>query len=161
MEGWTDFYVAAVGGAAALAGLLVVAVSINIVKIMSFPLLPGRAAQTILTIGGALVIASLGLFPAQSILVFGGETFVISLVILGTGLRQFRAAILRRESGDPITWTLLPVAMDVVTQAPTFVGSILLIAGHDAGFYWIGAGIILSFISALENGWVLLVEILR
>ena len=55
MEGWSDFYVAAVGGSAALAGLLVVAISINIAQIMKFPLLPGRAAQTIIKIGAALV----------------------------------------------------------------------------------------------------------
>jgi hypothetical protein len=41
------------------------------------------------------------------------------------------------------------------------VGSILLVAGDDAGLYWIGIGIILSFVAALQNAWVLLVEILR
>ena len=55
MEAWTDFFVAEVGAAAALAGLLVVAISINIAKIMGFPLLPGRAAQTLIIIGGALL----------------------------------------------------------------------------------------------------------
>jgi hypothetical protein len=149
MEGRTDFYVAAVGAAAAPRGLLVVAISINIAKIMTFPMLPGRAAQTIITLGAALVIASLGLFPRQASWVFG------------LGLRKFGDALRQRKHGDPLAWTLLPVAMDAVTVAPTIVGGALLVAGNAAGPYWIGAGIVLSFVSALENGWVLLVEILR
>jgi len=46
MDGWTDFYVAEVGAAAALAGLLVVAISINIQRIMQYPALrAGRARR--------------------------------------------------------------------------------------------------------------------
>jgi hypothetical protein len=161
MEGWTEFYTAAVGGAAALAGLLVVAISINIGQIMKFPLLPGRAAQTIIKIGATLVISSFGLFPAQAPLVFGVETLVIGLVVLAMGLRNFLASLRRRAKDDPLLWTLLPVTMDALTVIPTITGAALLVAGYPAGLYWIGVGIIMSFISALENGWVLLVEILR
>jgi hypothetical protein len=161
MEGWTDFYVAAVGGSAALAGLLVVAISINIAQIMKFPLLPGRAAQTIIKTGAALVICSLGLFPNQAPLLFGIETLGIGLAVAAMGLRNFIASLNRRGDDDPLMWTLLPVVMDVATVAPTIIGGVLLIAGNPSGLYWIGVGIIISFISALENGWVLLVEILR
>jgi hypothetical protein len=66
MGAWTDFFLGEVGAAAALAGLLVVAVTINIEKIMSFPLLPGRAAHTVVIIGGALMILSFALFPGAT-----------------------------------------------------------------------------------------------
>ena len=44
LEGWTDFNVAMVGATAALAGLLIVAMSVNIAEIMKSPTLLARAA---------------------------------------------------------------------------------------------------------------------
>jgi len=85
MEGWTDFFVAEVGAAAALAGLLVVAMSINIKEIMALPTLPPRAAQTLIIIAAALVLASLGLFPRQSLAAFGWEAVVTGIVVALTG----------------------------------------------------------------------------
>jgi modulator of FtsH protease len=44
---------------------------------------------------------------------------------------------------------------------PFIVGSILLLLGIEGGFYWIAAGVIVSFIKAVIDAWVLLVEINR
>jgi modulator of FtsH protease len=46
--GWDSSFVAEVGAPAALAGLLFVAVSINLTRILQFPQLPGRAAETLI-----------------------------------------------------------------------------------------------------------------
>jgi modulator of FtsH protease len=161
MEGWTDFYVAEVGASAALAGLLFVAVSINLAQIMKFPLLPGRAAQTLTIVGAALVIASLALLPGQSHGMFGIETVVCGLFVLFIGLRQFRAAVQRREAGDPWTWTVIPIGVLCASALPETIGGLLLVAGSDSGLYWVATGVIVSFIATLQNGWVLLIEILR
>ena len=40
---WTDFFVAQVGATAALEGLVIVAVSINLKQILAYAHLPGRA----------------------------------------------------------------------------------------------------------------------
>ena len=64
-EHWTDFGVATAGAAAALAGLLVVAVSINIERILQFPSLPHRAAQTLILFALPLVTALLLIVPGQ------------------------------------------------------------------------------------------------
>jgi len=53
LEAWTDFNVAMVGATAALAGLLIVAMSVNIGEIMKSVTLPPRAAASI----AALVMA--------------------------------------------------------------------------------------------------------
>jgi modulator of FtsH protease len=161
MEGWGEFFVAEVGAAAALAGLLVVAMSINIEKIMAMPTLPPRAAQTLIIISASLVLGSLGLFPGQPAGAFGWEALVAGLVVALTGVLQVRNLFARRTSTDPLFWSLYPLALVVITAAPPIVGGLLLITGNESGIYWIGAGIIVSFLTTLQGGWVLLVEILR
>lgn len=161
MDGWNEFFVAEVGAAAALAGLLVVAMSINIEKIMGMATLPPRAAQTLIIISAALVLASLGLFPGQSATVFGYEAIVIGVVIALTGALEVRNLFARRGASDPLFWSLYPLLLVVITAVPPIVGGALLVAGNETGGYWIGAGIIIAFLTTLQGGWVLLVEILR
>ena len=161
MEGWTDFFVAEVGAAAALAGLLVVAMSINIKEIMAMATLPPRAAQTLLIIGAALVLASLGLFPGQSMTAFGWEAIVTGLFVALSGALEVRNLFARREKADPLFWSLYPLLLVGITAAQPSVGGALLLTGNEAGMYWIAAGIIIAFLTTLQGGWVLLVEILR
>jgi len=161
MEGWTDFYVAEVGAAAALAGLLVVAVSINIERILKFPSLPGRAAQTLVMVACALVIASLALFPGQPHVYFGWEALAAGVIVAGTGIREAAHTIRIRKPDDPVGWIVIPLATVALACLPNLVGGVLLIAGNEAGLYWVAVGVILSFLATLQNGWVLLVEILR
>lgn len=161
MEGWTDFFVAEVGAAAALAGLLVVAMSINIKEIMALPTLPPRAAQTLIIIAAALVLASLGLFPRQSLTAFGWEAVVTGIVVALTGALEVRNLFARREKADPLFWSLYPLLLVIITALPALVGGLLLVNGDETGLYWIASGIIIAFITTLQGGWVLLVEILR
>ena len=161
MSDWVDFYVAEVGASAALAGLLVVAISINISKIMSFPALPGRAAQTLIMIGGSLVIASLALLPGQPPDILGIEVVVVALADFVCSLQQTRNVMRLRGANDPLLWSVLPILLGMVVAVPTFVGGVMLIVGQDGALYWVAVGIILSLVVTLENGWVLLVEILR
>ena len=47
MGSWADFFSAELGAAAALTGLVIVGISINIARILAEPGLPGRAAETL------------------------------------------------------------------------------------------------------------------
>jgi len=161
MEGWTDFFVAEVGAAAALAGLLVVAISINITRILAYPTLPGRAYNTLVIIAGTLVIASLALLPAQPLLYFALEVLAIDLLLAASGIAALRAVIRHRKSDDPRSWIAVASAGLLASVIPHLVGGLLLVAGNTAGLYWIAIGIILGFVVVLQNGWVLLIEILR
>ena len=67
MEAWHDFFVAQVGATAALAGLLFVALSINVTQILKYSWLPARGSQTVVVLTGALFEASLALLPAPPV----------------------------------------------------------------------------------------------
>ena len=63
--GWSDFFVAQVGATAALAGLVVVAISINLQRILSFPQLPGRAAEMLILLVARCSPAASGCCPGR------------------------------------------------------------------------------------------------
>src|ERR1700712_822456 len=76
MQDWSGFFRAELGAAAALAGLVIVAISINVSRILSDPSLPGRAAETLVSPSGVLIVCSFLLVPHQPRWVLGGEVTV-------------------------------------------------------------------------------------
>lgn len=63
---WSDLFVASAGAAAALAGLLVVAVSTNVERIVHGQGLPERALEALVKLLGALVASIVWLVPDLS-----------------------------------------------------------------------------------------------
>lgn len=156
--GWENFFVAEVGAAAALTGLLFVAVSINLSRILSIPHLPARAAETLVVLVGVLDVATFGLVPGQSQAAFGwevvGTAAVVWLASVKTQIAALRDAEARQWLARRVVWTQ-------VATLPFVVGGGLLVAGHASGMYWLVPGVLASFASGIQNAWILLVEILR
>lgn len=75
---WHDLFIAEAGAAAALAGLLFVAISINLKQILAFPTLPIRAASSLVALMVALVISTLVLVPGQGRVTLGIEVVAVS-----------------------------------------------------------------------------------
>ncbi len=73
VEAWSDLFVARAGAAAALTGLVFVAVSINIERILALPGVPERALQTLLVLLSVVIVSVFGLAPGQSDTAFGVE----------------------------------------------------------------------------------------
>ena len=71
-EAWADFGVAVAGAGAALAGLLFVALSINLERILAGHRVTARAGHTLMLLAAPLVIALLLLIPGQSESALGG-----------------------------------------------------------------------------------------
>ena len=63
--GWQSFFEAEVGAAATLTGLLFVAISINLTKILGHRQLPGRAGESLVILMADLAVASVVLVPRQ------------------------------------------------------------------------------------------------
>ena len=156
--GWENFFVAEAGASAALTGLVFVAVSINLTRILSFPNLPGRAAQALQVLFLVLVISTLGLVPGQSAKLFGTEILAASAVgIFGASWIQFRDR-LHAQRGS---WVLSLILTSQAPLVPFVVCGVLLYKGYPSALYWLVAGTVFSFVAGVINAWVLLVEILR
>jgi hypothetical protein len=157
---WADFFVAEVGASAALTGLVIVAISINLSRILSFAYLPGRAADALFTLVGALILTSAALVPHQPELAFGIETLAIGLVMF-FGPVALQARIMKAGHSIPTLWSFTRALLSSVPSIPIVVAGALLMLGWSAGLYWIAAGVILSLVAGVLTAWVLLIEILR
>jgi hypothetical protein len=159
-ERWTDFGAATAGAAAALAGLLVVAVSINLERILQFPHLPHRAAQTLIMLALPLGTALLLIVPGQPDAALGSEYLVIGLA---TGayllVTDVRTPISENETRR--TWLIGRIIPDAVTGGCLAVAGVTLLAQRGGGLYWLVPAVLAAFLFGLLNAWVLLVEILR
>ena len=80
---WSDLFVAAAGASAALAGLLFVAVSINVERILQYRGLPERALEALALLLGVLVISIIGLIPGQDHVALGIELLLTGLAAGG------------------------------------------------------------------------------
>jgi hypothetical protein len=157
---WTNFFSAEIGASATLTGLLVVAISINLSRILSIPQLPGRAAEGLIIMTGAFALASLALVPGHSTTAFGIEALAIGLVtFLWPLIIQLRSW--HSVEGVSLLKQIERLLAGVVASLPFVIGGTALICGSAAGLYWIAAGVIVSLVVSVWNAWVLLIEILR
>jgi hypothetical protein len=81
IEAWSDYGLAVVGGAAALTGLLFVAVSVNSAWFSSSQAHRGRAGQALVLFVVPVVTGILLLIPGQSTTTLGIETAVCGLLV--------------------------------------------------------------------------------
>jgi hypothetical protein len=156
---WHDLYVAVAGAAAALTGLLFVAMSINLARILELAILTSRAAESLGILVIVLLVSILVLTPGQSRELLGTELAVIEAATVA--VLCVRLCRRERRPGDPLYWTLTTFGIALLSTVPSAVGGLSLAIGTGGGLYWLVPGLVFSFVGAVYNGWVLLVEILR
>ncbi len=160
LEGWTEFNVAMVGATAALAGLLIVAMSVNIGEIMKSPILPPRAASSIATLVLAIVAGALGLMPGQPPFAYGIEVLVATMIAAVFAVHAIRK--ISRQPALPSAYRFAQGLASVVPIAAFLLGAVLLIVGAvPAGLLVVGIGSVLAVVFAIVMAWVVLVEVLR
>lgn len=158
MEGWSDLFVASAGAAAALAGLVFVAVSINVERIIDYPGLPERGISTVMLLLGVVIVALIGLLPGQSTTALGIELLLESVLLLGA---LVTLTIARRPKAGEESHLGSALFVILLGTVPFVVGAAIVVSGDLDGLYWTFAGIVGALLGGVLNAWVLLVEILR
>lgn len=159
LESWHDFNVATVGATAALAGLVIVAASVNIGDIVKAPSLTSRLGAAISGLVLALVVSSTGLIPQIDAVAHGALVAVAALGALAFPLSAARRIY---ENHDPAN-RARPAKVLVALLAPVayLVGGVLLMIGAPGGYALFAAGAVVAVVASLLVSWVVLVEVLR
>jgi hypothetical protein len=160
LSDWQTYLAVQAGAAATLTGLVFVAVSINIARIISIPGLPGRAVEALAQLLQVFFIASFALIPRQSAELLAAEILTIVVISLtGQIISQSRYA--RMRAGHPRLWLVTRIVFTVVATLPFCVCGFMLLFGLTTWIYGLVLGIVISFIAAVIGAWILLIEILR
>jgi hypothetical protein len=145
---------------ATLTGLVVVAISVNLSRILAYSWLPSRAGEALVGPVGAVTATSLVMVPDQPAVLLGGEIILVGLVMVVTPIVvQARTWSARQDvaATERITRAIMSVGFGLAFV----IGGALFFDSARAGLYWIAAGDILGIIAVALSAWVLLVEILR
>jgi modulator of FtsH protease len=156
---------AAAGAAAVLAGLVFVGVSINLEMIMANPIygMAGRALEALVLLVAVLVVSTLLLVPGQGMVVAGAEVLVIGIAqwaaIVAIQLQQLRN--LRALESALRRHFVVRVVLGQVATLPIVAAGVGVLLWGVGGLYLLVAGVMLSMLVAVEEAWVILVEIHR
>ncbi len=156
---WSGFLTATVGAGAGLAGLIFVALSINLDRLAVRPKLATRAAETLAVLLLAVITAALGLMP------LGRIGYGIALLAVATPVCAVTLLLQLRQGPDsadhPYWWFLSRIAVVQCTALPLILAGVSMVAGKGGGLFWLGAGVLVAFAGSVYNGWILLVEVVR
>ena len=160
MSEWTEFFLSQVGASASLAGLLFVAMSINMKRIVAIPSLPSAALRALSLFVGDFVVSSVMLIPGQTDLVLGSELLVsaagVSIVICWLSFRVLRLSEQQYRGGSG-----LGLAAALGVSSFYVAGATFVLAGASIGPYLLVPPALTSILLAVMDSWVLLVEINR
>ena len=154
---WHDFFLVTGGGAAALAGLVFVAMSINLDVVTQNVTHRLRAINMLAGFTSAFIICALALMGGQSHRAVGTEWFVVATLAALSYVRNYvHAASMGGSKADLRPYRLAGGTTCYVAQ---MVGAAVLIFGQVAGLYVAAVGLIVLFAFMISGAWLLLVAV--
>ncbi len=157
METWEEFAVVTGGAAAALTGLLFVAVSIRIEVIAASTDLRSRAAQTLTLFLTITLVALLFAIPDQPEWLFGSELMVLA-VAGGVTLLILDRRAQRHRSPQPVARLLDVLSPNVLTMTLIGVGGLLTTIGVKWGLYLEVPAVIAALIGGVIGAWLFMMR---
>jgi hypothetical protein len=160
-EQWHDLFVATAGASAALAGLLFVAVSINVERIVKYDGLPERGIEALAMLLVPLVVSIASLLPGQDHVALGIELLAIAAILAGVMARLPIAHKLPAGVETPPHYVFNRQVVRLSGTVLLWIGALAVLFAVAGGLYWVAAAMVVLTLGAVINAWVLLVEILR
>jgi hypothetical protein len=156
-ENWNNFFVMVGGGAAALAGLIFVAMSINHQIIFKNTTHRNRAINMLSGFTAIFMASGLALIGDQHARMLGIEWLVLWVIATIIFVRGYVVAL--RSGMSYIGLNTPRLAGGTICYLAEVIGAIFLILGYDAGVYIAAVAIIVLFAFLISGAWLLMMGI--
>lgn len=151
---WHDYFAVVGTGAAALTGLVFVAMTLHLDEITRDPVHRHRARTILTGLTAVFIRCALVLMGGQNGQAIAIEIIGVLVVVEVILYNSIRQAI--RSADNGVLWrTIGSFACLVLEQ----IGAVILFAGNTAGLYVVGLGMMSSFIFMVTGAWLLLVGV--
>lgn len=157
LDQWSNFFVMVGGGAAALTGLIFVAMSINPAVIIGNVTHKNRAINMLSGFSAVFMACSCELIGNQSLAALGVEWLILWLVATVIFIRGYVVAL--RSGMSSIGLTLPRLAGGTLCYIAEVIGAIFLILGDGAGLYIAALAAVVLFAFLISGAWLLIVGI--
>ncbi len=158
---WQNFYLMTGGAAAALTGLIFVALSLQAKAIIGHPLFRDRAFASISSLMGAIALSAAVLAPGQQPLALGLEVGLVAAyfnVRVARSILSFRSADTRTRRRPGRRWVIeWPIWL--LWLATFDASAVALALGSAFGFPLLAVAILFMFGLNVWNAWVLIEEV--
>ena len=151
---WRDYFVMVGGGAAALTGLVFVAMTLHLEDIVNHPVHRHRARTILTGLTAVFLRCGLILMGNQSRQAVALEIIGVLVVVEAILYRSLVEAI-RAEDRGVLVRGIGSFACLVLEQ----VGAVILFAGPAWGLYVVALGMLSSFVFMVTGAWLLLVGV--
>jgi hypothetical protein len=154
-EQWNNFFFMVGGGAAALVGLIFVAMSINPEIIIRDTTHKNRAINMLSGFTAVFMACSFALIGNQSLGALGFEWLALWLIATAIFIRGYVIAI--RSGMSSIGLNAPRLAGGTMCYLAEVIGAIFLILGYSAGFYIAAIATIVLFGFLISGAWLLMI----
>ncbi|HKM50660.1 MAG TPA: hypothetical protein VJZ75_05735 [Candidatus Bathyarchaeia archaeon] len=153
---WSTFYAVIGGSAATLTGLLAVALSINVRRIMGTPTHAARSREALIGFVILILLSILMLIPEQSQEQLGIELLLLGFVSLTVVIALQHRTLSLLHITRRRRWIARVSLLDS-TAVFVVISGFSLVAGIGGGLYWLVPTTFISLIWGLVNSWQLIV----
>jgi hypothetical protein len=156
-EQWHDFFIMVGGGAAALAGLVFVAMSLNLEGIVNDATHKYRAIGTLSGFTAAFLICSLALMGGQNYQTVGIEWLIVSAIAAVIHVNGYRRAtkIGKSSVGLQLNRLLFGTGLYIAE----ILGALMLTLGYVAGLYVAAVSLVGLLAFMISGAWLLLMSV--
>jgi hypothetical protein len=156
---WSNFFILVGTGSATLAGLVFVALTINLRGVAKDATHRFRAINMVAGFTSVFLISALALMGTQPLVAVGAEWLVMSTLALAINTNGYIQAF--RAHSSLYALNLVRIIGGTVCYLGQITGSILLVLGVPAGLYVAAVALVLNFVYLVSGSWLLFMGTLQ
>jgi len=151
---WHDYFMTVGGGAAALTGLVFVAMTLHLDEIINNPVHRHRARSILAGLTAVFIRCALVLMGGQNDQAVAVELIAVLVVVEAILYRSIRLAA--RDADNRVLLRAIGSFACLVLEQ---IGALILFFGASWGLYIVALGMMSSFIFMVTGAWLLLVGV--